>query len=696
MYLEYFGFQDEPFNITPNSRFLFLSKRHREALASLLYGIEQRKGFIALTGNIGCGKTTICRALIGQLDKEKFHLALVFNPELNDVEILQLINAELGVNHESESKRVLLGWLNDFLLEEYEADRIVVLVIDEAQRLTPEALEQIRLLSNLETETSKLIQIALVGQPELGDMLDLPELEQLNQRITVRYHIEPLNFEEVADYIDHRLSVAEPERPVKFTKKAIRKIFDYSGGVPRRINVVSDRALLVTYVKEEREVTEENVVRAIEELGGMPKRRGKRKDAPGKPARAATADADEDDESAEAKAATAPRKGGAGLWPVGLSLLLGLAAIAYAISTLNQGPGGNPPAIVAPRPTPVATPAPLPTVAAVRPNPTPTLVPPRTPAFTQPPPEPTMIPTPEPSPSVAEGVLPPEIAFVPPPPSPPDPATSATLAQPTPTIPAREAPPAPSPEVVEEASPAVAPTATPENPSLLAQMLVPPTPTPKPDLPWTYDASGVMRVTDPAVGYPASVLTWIALKRGERLGDGELAQLRAMTTDQIAALQLTQGRAPLFLREARFPATLSNLGADSLPVLVQVDNNATEFGPWAVLVSTDANTVVLHDPRKGRVTIVAETLEDHLTAIMAPYFDPDGITGLRPLDSGTRVLALQQCLRNAGLYLVEPTGLYDPFTESLVQQFRKLRELPGTGEIDALTALRLLAAGEVP
>ena len=279
MYLEYFGFQEEPFNITPNSKFLFLSQRHREALAALLYGIEQRKGFIALTGHIGCGKTTICRAMLGKLDRSKTRLALVLNPEFNDVELLQTINGEFGLDAKSTSKRELLDTLNRFLLNEYKNDRNVVLLIDEAQRLPPDALEQVRLISNLETETAKLIQIALVGQPELADLLDLPELEQLNQRITVRYHIEPLSLDEVAEYVNHRIAIARrlninnPVELVRFTKKALRKVYEYSGGVPRRVNVVSDRSLLVTFVREQKEVSEENVEKAIEELGGMPKRR---------------------------------------------------------------------------------------------------------------------------------------------------------------------------------------------------------------------------------------------------------------------------------------------------------------------------------------------------------------------------------------------------------------------------------------
>jgi len=267
MYLDFFGFREEPFNITPNTRFLFLSDRHKEALGSLRYGIEQRKGFIALTGEIGCGKTTVCRALLGSLDRARTRIALVLNPELSDVELLQTINAEYGLPAKSSSKRELLDALNSFLLAEYGADRNVVLVIDEAQRLLPAALEQVRLLSNLETETAKLLQIALVGQPELAELLRLPQLEQLNQRITVRCHISPLSDAEVTAYVRHRLEIAGPRRPVEFDNTALALLAKKSGGVPRRINVLCDRALLVAFTKDETRVTKSIMKRAVSEVG---------------------------------------------------------------------------------------------------------------------------------------------------------------------------------------------------------------------------------------------------------------------------------------------------------------------------------------------------------------------------------------------------------------------------------------------
>ncbi|MGF1571640.1 MAG: AAA family ATPase [Sumerlaeia bacterium] len=272
MYLDFFGFEREPFNITPDSTFLFSSQRHRDALASLEYGINHRKGFIALTGEIGSGKTTLCRALLKRLNRDKTRIALILNPELNALELLQAINAEYGLEHSSTSKRELLQTLNSFVLQQYEQDNNCVLVLDESQRLTPDALEQVRLLSNLETETTKLIQIALVGQPELDDLLHLPELEQLNQRITVRFHIGPLSEEEMAEYIDHRIAVAKPDHRVHFEKKALKLLYRHSGGIPRKINVVCDRVLLMAFVEESFKITESIARKAIDEVAGTRQR----------------------------------------------------------------------------------------------------------------------------------------------------------------------------------------------------------------------------------------------------------------------------------------------------------------------------------------------------------------------------------------------------------------------------------------
>lgn len=268
MYLQFYGFKEAPFNLTPDSKFLFLSHRHQEALAALLFGVQERKGFICLTGEIGCGKTTLCRAMLSQLDPEQVKICVVLNSYLNDLELLKTINEGFTLPAESDSKKALIDTLNEFLVSEFSLGHNIVLIIDESQNLRPETLEQIRMISNLETETAKLIQIILIGQPELRKTLTLSELEQLNQRITVRYHITPLDEGEVAEYIRHRLAVAEPQVDVNFTPQAVRQIFHYSRGIPRRINVICDRCLLVGYVTGTFTIDDKGVERAVNEVQG--------------------------------------------------------------------------------------------------------------------------------------------------------------------------------------------------------------------------------------------------------------------------------------------------------------------------------------------------------------------------------------------------------------------------------------------
>ncbi len=266
MYQEYYGFNEKPFAITPNPRFLFLSKIHKEVFAHLLYGIDQRSGFIELIGEVGAGKTTVLRTLMTQLADDAYRLALIFNPSLSATDLLRSILREFGQFMDGASPAELLERLNEFLLQENAAGRTVVLVIDEAQNLQPSVLEQIRLLSNLETETTKLIQIVLVGQPELGHLLERPDLRQLSQRITVRFHLQPMDFDDTVAYIQHRLRIAGCQEKSLFTPAAIRKIYRFSGGLPRLINVLCDRALLVGYAEEAKGIAPAQVAVAQREL----------------------------------------------------------------------------------------------------------------------------------------------------------------------------------------------------------------------------------------------------------------------------------------------------------------------------------------------------------------------------------------------------------------------------------------------
>lgn len=268
MYNDFFGFKDTPFTIAPDPRFLFMSERHRDALAHLLYGISSGGGFVMLTGEVGTGKTTVCRCLLEQLSDD-VRLAYILNPKLNSIELLATMCDELGIQYKEgeQSLKSYTDLLRDYLLSNHEKGLNTVLMIDEAQNLSVEVLEQIRLLTNLETNQRKLLQIILIGQPELQELLAKKELRQLAQRITARYHLRPLNLNETASYMEHRLRIAGLTRPL-FKKNAIRKIHKSSGGVPRLINVISDRALLGAFVERKTAITEVVVDKAVNEVLG--------------------------------------------------------------------------------------------------------------------------------------------------------------------------------------------------------------------------------------------------------------------------------------------------------------------------------------------------------------------------------------------------------------------------------------------
>ncbi len=274
MYASFFGLKETPFNLTPDTRYLFLSRQHRDALNYLLYGIHERKGFIVLTGGIGTGKTTLCRALLAHLD-ERVDTALIFNAFMSESEILETACREFKapLNGHSQTAKGYIDALSDFLLANFSAGRTSVLLIDEAQNLSAAALEQIRMISNLETEREKLIQIVLLGQPELGATLASPSLRQLNERITVRYHLMPLQRGDLAEYIAHRISVAGGSSTLSFSGGALKRIFHYSEGIPRRINALCDRAILIAYTRGKPRIGKRVVRAAIRDLQGLGSRR---------------------------------------------------------------------------------------------------------------------------------------------------------------------------------------------------------------------------------------------------------------------------------------------------------------------------------------------------------------------------------------------------------------------------------------
>ncbi len=268
MYETFFKLTRKPFSVTSSPSFLFLSKRHQEALAHLTYGISERVGFIEITGEVGTGKTTVCRALLDRLD-ERTKTAFIFNSNVSESQLMQTIVEDLGIKTTQKSKGALFSELNRFLIEQHTQGNNVVLIIDEAQNLSMKLLEQVRMLSNLEAANEKLIQIVLVGQPELREKLASPSLRQLRQRIAVRYHIEALSREEAGLYISHRLSLAGANggSPV-FGETAVDAVFQYSKGIPRLINMVCNKALLTGFVLEERNISDEIVKRSISELEG--------------------------------------------------------------------------------------------------------------------------------------------------------------------------------------------------------------------------------------------------------------------------------------------------------------------------------------------------------------------------------------------------------------------------------------------
>ncbi|MEO0423377.1 MAG: AAA family ATPase [Pseudomonadota bacterium] len=266
MYTSYFGLREKPFSITPDPRFLYLSERHAEALAHLQYGVLESGGFIQLTGEVGTGKTTVMRVQLAKLP-EQVEVAAILNPQVDLIGFLRTICHEFGITPAEQDHKSLLDALNAHLLLCHAKGKRAVLVIDEAQNLDRSVLEQIRLLTNLETETAKLLQIILIGQPELRETLARTDLRQLAQRITGRYHLGPLSAQETADYVRHRLDVAGATTDI-FTPPALREVHRVSGGVPRLVNVVCDRSLLGAYSKMERQVSPRLVRRASEEVQG--------------------------------------------------------------------------------------------------------------------------------------------------------------------------------------------------------------------------------------------------------------------------------------------------------------------------------------------------------------------------------------------------------------------------------------------
>ena len=277
MYESFYGLRENPFEVTPNPAYIYLGKNHQEALANLVYGVSAKKGFIVITGEVGTGKTTLIHYLLGQLNGNNTQTAFLFNPKLTSNDFIKYILKDLGVRVHGQTKAEYLYSLHRYLLNAYRDEKKVVLIVDEAHGLDPELLEEVRLLSNLETSRAKLIQIILVGQPELDKTLSQPEFRQLRQRVNMRYHLPPLSRKETEEYIEKRLTVAGAQEPL-FTKRAIQEIYRKSGGVPRSINILCDNALLNAFALYKKVVDAGSIREVAKDLkfGKKPRRIWKR------------------------------------------------------------------------------------------------------------------------------------------------------------------------------------------------------------------------------------------------------------------------------------------------------------------------------------------------------------------------------------------------------------------------------------
>lgn len=264
MYEKFYGLTEKPFNTTPDSKFFFPSAKHTEALSSLLYAITERRGFVVITGEIGAGKTTVTRTLLNKLDAAT-RVALITNTHLTPKELIVQILEELEIEYKPGGKQKLLSQLNAYLVRQLANDVNVVIIIDEAQNLAPKVLEEVRMLSNLETEKEKLVQIILIGQPQLKEKLNNPKLEQFKQRIALYYHLAPLSRQETDEYIRHRIKLAGAGQNEVFTSDAIDMLYSHSRGVPRIINLLCDSALLSGYIYDSRQITEKIIYEVVKE-----------------------------------------------------------------------------------------------------------------------------------------------------------------------------------------------------------------------------------------------------------------------------------------------------------------------------------------------------------------------------------------------------------------------------------------------
>ena len=633
MYERFFGFEEAPFRLTPDPRYLFLSAKHKEALGHLVYGLEEGAGFVAITGEVGAGKTTLLRSFLSD-PPENARYAYILNPVLSGVELLQEINHELGIREEG-TQRDLLVALNAFLLEQKKIGNQVVLVIDEAQALGGAILEQLRMLSNFETETAKLLQIVLVGQPELRDLLARPDLVQLEQRITVRWHLGPLDRQETTQYVSHRLAMASDGRARRiFTPGALRRVFAYSEGIPRRINVLCHRALLVAYAMDSTTVTRKVVSRAIEEIES-PRRK--------EPAAGA---------GWSLPAGWAP----AGIAVVAAAFLGGLGA--WAVVT-RESPVPET-QVVASRTSPENArdiPRALDSVdrgAATSPG----------------------GPT---GPRVADRPLTPPL----------DPwAGSAPLAR----APAAEWPPAAAPAAfVPEPDPVVAvreePAAAPSSPVVASEPLAP-APVAVTDSRWVEQAAlaDAVRQTTPSSSAYDAVAALVSAWGADGLSAAEAAS-------QALDLQSIASRRGLEYLEIR--GNLNVLRVLNLPAILELDLGDGSGVHFAMLDRVDDDRVHVRLGQEALDVSHSTLSEVWFGQGHVLWYDVDKLGGLLSRGvRGAKVRRLHDLLRQAGVYAGASQDQFDRTTEEAVVEFQRAVHLEADGKVGPMTMIALYGVAD--
>ncbi len=663
MYTAFYGLVEPPFNLTPDSKYLFLSQRHQEALSALLFGVTERKGFICLSGEIGSGKTTLIRALLGQLDRERTRTAMILNSYLDDLELLKSINEEFGLSAQSDSRKALLDELNRFLVREFEAGNNVLLILDEAQNLRPETLEQIRMISNLETETDKLIQILMVGQPELRRTLALPELEQLNQRITVRYHVTPLDEAEIGLYIHHRMVVARSQVTVQFAPQALRLIYHHTKGVPRKINVLIDRCLLLGYVMGRYDIDGEMVQQAIDEVRG---------------------EADGTSPSSKVAATTpgAPRAwiSWAGQAALGIAVVGIVVGGIWAGSALRRMTSEGSPGFVSPILASTGSPG---VVAVEQPSDQTSANDAGSPGGVR----------------SAERIQNAEAARV----------EVASIAANARAESAELARPIDSEQSVAEVAEISTENvraelneselaAEPDNAEPAAEIAEAAVPDEKPNpnlfpQAWSLDRDFIVRVHRADHSDAAAYLT--LLKRwGLQISLNEFAEAEG---DLIARYDMETMVRQLEFRTITTGDLTLALRLD-LPMLIRLEADEPgngDLAPTLALVEMRGDLLTVADPISGLRQIRRSEIEPMIEEICVLYRDSDSLSDLMPGDTGAGVETLQLALAEVGQDVGNVDGQFGPKLSEAIRNFQKQRNLPRTGRVTPMTAALLSAALQI-